>query len=85
MAAMEAGSLVSFRGNQWLHGGTVVTAGVRYIIAAFLYLDDDHGEMTSEERQGVQTTTNGFDNSTSPLPKRPRTSEAEQSFSFNFF
>lgn len=37
----STGSVVSFRGNQLLHGGNVVTRGVRYIVAIFLYLDDD--------------------------------------------
>ena len=35
------GALISFRGNQLLHGGNVVSKGVRYIVAVFLYLDQD--------------------------------------------
>ena len=35
------GSLVSFAGNRLLHGGNVVTKGVRYILAVFMYLDKD--------------------------------------------
>jgi len=35
------GGMVSFLGNQCLHGGSPVTNGVRFILAIFLYLDDD--------------------------------------------
>ena len=35
------GGMVSFRGNQCLHGGNPVLEGTRYIIAVFLYLDED--------------------------------------------
>jgi hypothetical protein len=41
IAPGTTGSLVTFRGNQLLHGGNVVTQGVRYILAVFMYLDDD--------------------------------------------
>ena len=33
------GSLVSFRGNKLRHGGNLVTKGIRYILAVFLYHD----------------------------------------------
>jgi tetratricopeptide (TPR) repeat protein len=36
------GSVLSFRGDQVLHGGEAVTRGVRYILAVFLYYDDDN-------------------------------------------
>ena len=35
------GGMVSFRGDQCLHGGNPVLEGTRYIIAIFLYLDED--------------------------------------------
>jgi len=36
----EAGRLVSFKGGSTLHGGAPVEAGVRYIIAGFLYFTE---------------------------------------------
>lgn len=37
----QAGTLVSFRGDLLKHGGEVVTSGVRYILAVFLYHDNE--------------------------------------------
>jgi tetratricopeptide (TPR) repeat protein len=37
----KQGALVSFCGNRLRHGGNVVTKGVRYILAVFLYYDPD--------------------------------------------
>ena len=86
------GSLVSFRGNQWLHGGSVVTSGVRYILAVFLYLDRDaveqeHGEEGCEKGTSVRT---GFKEGDSQVvfSKRQKTmssSRTSQGFSFGFF
>lgn len=39
----STGSLITFRGDQLLHGGNPVVTSVRYILAVFLYLDDDEG------------------------------------------
>lgn len=39
--APPTGGMVSFLGNRCLHGGTPVTRGVRYILAIFLYIDED--------------------------------------------
>lgn len=38
---LQCGDVVSFRGDQVQHGGEAVTGGTRYIIAVFLYHDDD--------------------------------------------
>ena len=35
------GGMLSFMGNECLHGGSPLSSGVRYILAIFLYLDDD--------------------------------------------
>lgn len=37
----STGGMVSFAGNRCLHCGNPVTRGVRYILAIFLYLDED--------------------------------------------
>jgi tetratricopeptide (TPR) repeat protein len=37
--APSTGGMISFMGNQVLHGGTPVVSGQRYILAIFLYLD----------------------------------------------
>lgn len=46
----DIGSLVSFRGDQVLHGGEAVTEGVRYILAGFLYHDDGKGNECNLKR-----------------------------------
>ena len=54
--APEMGGMVSFRGNQCLHGGNPVTRGVRYILAIFLFLDNDLAcESSKEERNNAET------------------------------
>jgi hypothetical protein len=77
------GSLVTFRGDQMLHGGNVVTKGTRYIVAVFLYLDDDDDEntLTLRASKGKGPTRN-----TSPN-KRPKTMDEgdKGGFSFAFF
>eukprot|EP00934_Nitzschia_sp_Nitz4_P001447 Nitzschia sp. Nitz4//scaffold298_size22859//5386//7482//NITZ4_008528-RA/size22859-snap-gene-0.12-mRNA-1//1//CDS//3329546320//1447//frame0 len=47
------GSLVSFRGNTQLHGGNLVTKGTRFILAVFMYLDDEHDEHLLEAPQAT--------------------------------
>lgn len=56
------GGMVSFRGNHCLHGGNPVLSGTRYIIAIFLYLDEDITAPIEEDRvsQEDQTFTFGF-------------------------
>ena len=48
----EQGWALSFAGGDMLHGGEAVTAGVRYILAAFLYHDDN----TIEEEELMGTS-----------------------------
>jgi tetratricopeptide (TPR) repeat protein len=66
----SCGSLVSFRGNQLLHGGNVVTKGERYILAIFLYMDKDHTDGVAKSESSQHSA------------KRLKTGE---SFSFGFF
>jgi tetratricopeptide (TPR) repeat protein len=40
-ARLQTGDLLSFRGDSLYHGGEAVTKGLRYILAVFLYHDDD--------------------------------------------
>jgi hypothetical protein len=37
----EVGSVLCFRGDEMAHGGEALTRGVRYILTAFLYYDED--------------------------------------------
>ncbi|CAJ1957318.1 unnamed protein product [Cylindrotheca closterium] len=67
-----SGSLVSFRGNKLLHGGNVVTKGERFIIAAFLYVDD---ETTCEQKRSSSTS----------VQNTSKRSKPEEGFSFGFF
>ena len=52
--APETGGMVSFRGNQCLHGGNPVTRGVRYILAIFLFLDNDLARESAEEEKNKE-------------------------------
>ena len=38
---LRTGDMLSFRGDSLWHGGEALTAGTRYIMAVFLYHDDD--------------------------------------------
>jgi hypothetical protein len=78
---VSAGGMVSFRGNQTLHGGSPVTSGIRYILAIFLYLDDDTSTTPSD---GMDSDGNSF--------KRKRVEEGNgettsngDGFTFSFF
>ena len=48
------GTLVSFRGDRLRHGGNVVSGGVRYILAAFLYHD------SSSKKRGRSCVTSSL-------------------------
>jgi hypothetical protein len=76
----KTGSLVSFRGNKLLHGGNVVTQGVRFILAVFLYLDGDSSTSKEQELGGTRSIMSG---TLSQESKRQKTSEG--GFSFGFF
>lgn len=56
--APETGGMVSFRGNQCLHGGNPVTRGVRYILAIFLFLDRDLACDSSEDENRIKEEEN---------------------------
>jgi hypothetical protein len=74
------GSMVSFPGNKLLHGGNVVTSGVRYILAGFLYLDDALNEVSSmdnSKKSSKQSLQDTFQDA-----KRQKTADG---FSFGFF
>lgn len=73
IAPSATGSLVTFRGNQMLHGGNVVTKGVRYILAVFMYLDDD--------------TCSSDENGSGPASSKRQKllGENADGFSFSFF
>lgn len=45
---LRQGDMLSFKGDSLLHGGELVTKGTRYILAVFLYHDDDVEEGTAE-------------------------------------
>ncbi|KAG7345738.1 hypothetical protein IV203_033269 [Nitzschia inconspicua] len=50
------GGMVSFQGNKSLHGGSPVTSGIRYILAIFLYLDNDAAVHISKSGDDIETT-----------------------------
>jgi hypothetical protein len=70
------GSVLSFRGDQMLHGGEAVTRGVRYILAVFLYYDEDSiDDISSKETKRSATELNKL------LTESKR---QKSDFSFNF-
>jgi hypothetical protein len=84
------GTVVSFRGNQLLHGGNVVTQGVRYILAVFLYLDQDScctmaKTRTTEKRQTSVAREIAPSSIQKSSTKRLKPSQEEGGFSFGFF
>jgi hypothetical protein len=81
----QTGSLVSFRGNQLLHGGNVVTKGVRYILAVFLYLDKDSTTSCEPKQEEDTTASNTSEVASQQESKRLKTSDDVGGFSFGFF
>eukprot|EP00536_Pseudo-nitzschia_multiseries_P010188 jgi/Psemu1/288948/fgenesh1_pg.304_\ len=93
----STGGMISFLGNRCLHGGTPVTRGVRYILAIFLYQDDDLCCSPPKERpNGAETqkksrdelTGDSNDSSTKRFKKDEGSTNDGQGcggFSFSFF
>jgi hypothetical protein len=84
-----AGSLISFRGNKCLHGGSPVTHGIRYILAIFLYLDkdtacyDNNTEDTElKSQQSIGDRASKMRKLDDTVETREKTSKEEFSFSF---
>lgn len=66
------GGMVSFLGNQCLHGGSPVTKGVRFILAIFLYLDDDLScTVRQEKRRKKMHESLSFSSNDKDKKKRP--------------
>jgi tetratricopeptide (TPR) repeat protein len=74
----KEGSLVTFAGSKVLHGGNVVTKGVRYILAVFMYLDKECSIDADDKTE--KTKQPAFHEIVSES-KRQKTSD----FSFGFF
>ena len=49
---LHAGQVLSFRGDRLYHGGEAVLTGTRYILAVFLYHDDDHDHTGNNHKKG---------------------------------
>ncbi len=89
--APKTGGMVSFLGNQCLHGGNPVTRGERYILAIFLFQDRDLAESCGE--RGIKRRDEDEAKSkNSILAKRSKQDEdglqSDQGgggFSFSFF
>jgi hypothetical protein len=69
------GSVLSFRGDQLLHGGEAVTRGVRYILAVFLYYDDNNSEVKDTVKKEKRKTK---------LNELFVSKKSKTEFSFNF-
>ena len=95
----STGGMVSFLGNQCLHGGNPVTHGIRYILAIFLFLDKDLSHKTPGEANEsipfLQIKKNGekrrdeTEQKENAISKRLKKDNGSQSdgggFSFSFF
>jgi hypothetical protein len=86
----STGSLVTFRGDKMLHGGNPVTRGIRYILAVFMYLDDDDDDACRGKELPGRPWSDKL-----PQNKRPKTTSSGGrgglssggggGFSFDFF
>jgi hypothetical protein len=54
---LEAGEMLSFRGDRLQHGGEALVQGTRYILAVFLYHDDDGNEGTGTDPSARRATS----------------------------
>jgi hypothetical protein len=86
------GGMVSFLGNRCLHGGNPVTRGVRYILAIFLFLDNDLARDPPKETDanGSFPHVDETKNKEKDITKRSKKEDGLQShkdggFSFSFF
>jgi hypothetical protein len=77
----QEGSFISFRGDKLQHGGEVVMSGVRYIMAVFLYYDDNGEEYESIEEKG---DVNGPATTVEGKKRKHWETSKESSFSFGF-
>ena len=76
---LETGDLLSFKGDSVYHGGEVLTRGIRYIIAAFLYHDDE-ADRNAERDMDVRSKRPAGD----LVAEFRKTKEQKASFSFAF-
>ncbi|GAX13505.1 hypothetical protein FisN_27Lu001 [Fistulifera solaris] len=76
---LKTGDLLSFKGDSLYHGGEVLTQGIRYIIAAFLYHDDDHKNYTNSDKNICNKRQAGDLQS-----EFQKTKEQKSSFCFGF-
>lgn len=72
------GCALSFCGDQLQHGGQAVTSGTRYILAVFLYYDDD-GYCSKVQSTG----TKRLFNDTNRVIQESKQQKAEFSFDFS--
>lgn len=77
----NVGEVVSFRGDQVLHGGEAVTEGTRYILAVFLYNDDD-GACPIDGVLGASTKRDRTNDSVSQVLRESKAQKVDFSFSF---
>lgn len=78
---LNTGDVLSFRGDKLFHGGEAVARGKRYIIAAFLYHDDDRPKTSDVATLcGRKRPSSGMAGSFSVSKENKKTSD----FSFAF-
>lgn len=87
----DTGSVLSFRGDDIRHGGEPIQSGTRYILAVFLYYDDDHDTVCDAEklkRKKSQRTESNQGATVTSFKKRNKSEEKDETsqpgFSFNF-
>jgi hypothetical protein len=71
------GSVLCFRGDEMAHGGEALTRGVRYILTAFLYYDEDLPE-------GSEATCGSKRGPSRPTTESYKAKQTKSEFSFNF-
>jgi len=75
-----AGCTLSFCGGETLHGGEAVTRGVRYILAVFLYYDEDSETVPASQPSKRDATRSGVMN----IFRESKLKKSEGTFSFGF-
>ena len=78
---LATGDVLSFKGDELWHGGQALTRGTRYIIAVFLYHDDDD---ESEKEQSKASRPCQAPNTVGEAMRQAKKQKQEFSFGFQF-
>lgn len=78
------GHLLSFAGGQILHAGDPVVSGTRYIIAAFVLLEDESSSSDKQAATEIATVSVNKSSTVHALIDKNKATETSTGFSFSF-